>query len=233
MQIMVTGVIMTVLTLSRQGGSYDAGGQVPSQQAPGAADTSVGIETDTLLRAVVYSVSAGECRVSMTLYNEHSINKGGISHHTNCPMPLTTHHALYSKLLMRMFDDPSHRDLVDSVRWISWGRIGEGESEMSQRLMIAAWSSRLWDRRRGKPVSGDVNHFVKVLAESRMIYGELRDLFASFGWKIAVGSVEKVLIGRAGKLPSFGTLKSRGIRPDDALPFDCQLWFLVARERQE
>jgi hypothetical protein len=165
----------------------------------------------------------------MELYGEHSINRGGISHRTDCPMPLTDHRGLYEKLLQGMFGDLSRRDLMDSVRWISWGRIGEGETEMSQRLAIAAKGSPRWDPVKGKASGGDVNGFVRDLANGRMIYREIKDLFAAYGWTIRATSVEKVLIARAGKLPSFAALKSHGIRRTDAVPFDFQLWFSVSR----
>ena len=104
---------------------------------------------------------------------------------------------------------------------------------MSQRLAIAARGSPNWNPSKGKVRAGDVNGFAKDLANERMIYPEIRDLFALYGWKVKITSVEKVLIGRAGKLPSFGALKSHGIRPADALPFDFQMWFSVSRDVRE
>jgi hypothetical protein len=212
------------------------GGGLPGArpQGPSAgADTSFSIDIDTVLRAVTYGISTRGCRVRMELYSEHSINRGGISHNTSCPMPLTVHHALYEKLIRGMFGDLPRRDLIDSVRWISWGRIGDGETEMSQRLAIAAKGSPHWDPVKGKTTAGEVNLFVRDLANERMIYPEIKDLFAAYGWDIKVTSVEKVLIARAGKLPSFGILKSHGIRRTDALPFDFQMWFSVSRTVRE
>lgn len=117
---------------------------------------------------------------------------------------------------------------MDSVRWISWGRIGDGETEMSQRLMVAAKESPNWNPAKGKVVAGEMYRFVRDLANERMIYAEIRDLCAMYGWKIKITSIEKILIARAAKLPSSGLLKSHGVRPTDALPFDFQMWFSVS-----
>ena len=98
---------------------------------------------------------------------------------------------------------------------------------MGFRLALAAFGSAGWDRVRGRPRDGDINGFVRQLANEAMIYPELKALFAAFGRDITLGSAEKVLVMRADGLPFYGRLQPHGVRGTDKLPFDCLTWFAV------
>jgi len=196
-------------------------------------DTTISVTVDTLLRAVVYKIAVRECWISFTLYDNSSINSGGVGHHYACGTPFSEQVILHKILLETMFNDSIHHELLDSVRWISWGRLGDGETELSQRLAVAAKYSALWNVKKGKPAAGGVNNMIRNLMNDGSVCDDLKKLFLVWGWKIKVASVEKVLIMEARKLPSFQSLKTRGIMPGDKVPFDCQVWFDVKRERKE
>ncbi|HBD07858.1 MAG TPA: hypothetical protein DCZ69_06315 [Syntrophobacteraceae bacterium] len=118
----------------------------------------------------------------------------------------------------------------EGFRDLSWGRIAPdfmGCTDMSLRLALAASESSSWDKRRGKPTKGHANQFVALIAEQQQIYSEIADLFIRHGRRLSVASVEKVLIAEANTLPCYSAMKTHGVRHDDKLPFDCQLWFAV------
>lgn len=101
---------------------------------------------------------------------------------------------------------------------------------MSLRLARAAHNSPGWDAKKGRSKNGDINGFVKDLANRQMIYPELKELFDAFHKSISFSCAEKVLVLEAGKLPFFDQLKPLGIKASDRLPFDCMAWFSVSAQ---
>jgi hypothetical protein len=87
---------------------------------------------------------------------------------------------------------------------------------LSADLVAASRSSSGWDRRNGRPRSGDPNGFVASLLLRSPV---LRDLLP--GFEIVGVSVEKVLV------PTRGAIRTRrpgDAVPDERLPYDAQLW---------
>jgi hypothetical protein len=68
----------------------------------------------------------------------------------------------------------------------------------------------------------------KRLSARARIYAELAEVFESRGFDIMVSSVEKVLVVDAEKLPFYPYLKAMGVKPEERLPFDCQMWFRIS-----
>ena len=82
----------------------------------------------------------------------------------------------------------------------------------------------------GEAKSGDINGFVKDLANREMIYPELKELFGRFHQNIQIAYVEKVLVQRADQLPYYDLLKAQGVQASEKLPFDCMTWFAIAAQ---
>ena len=123
--------------------------------------------------------------------------------------------------------------VADRFQTVSWGRLfpdGPTDSTMAIRLALAAKRSPAWDAAKGKPRTGDINAFVRKLANDAAIYEELRPVFRQAGLSIKLTSVEKVLVLPAGQLPFFERLRGKGVGARDRLPFDCQTWFSIRRE---
>lgn len=79
--------------------------------------------------------------------------------------------------------------------------------------------------------AGDINGFVRDLANREMIYPELKDLFERFNRTIRFSCAEKVLVGKAGKPPFYDALKVHGVGAEDKLPFDCMTWFSISTSK--
>jgi len=127
---------------------------------------------------------------------------------------------------------------AQAFRTLFWGRLAPDEprpalQEMSLRLALAAHKSPGWDTKRGRPKNGDINGFVRDLANRAMIYPELKELFARFHKSVVFSCAEKVLVQKAEKLPFFEQLKQQGVKATDKLPFDCMTWFSVSAVLQK
>jgi hypothetical protein len=112
---------------------------------------------------------------------------------------------------------------------IAWGRLSDGfrrEFTLSKRLVLSAKKSPDWDTKSGIPVSGYKNDFVKSLKDEFSI--ELAPLLKKYNYEIIALSVEKVLVGPAGKLEFWDEIKSQ-VGPEDKVPYDCQLWFIIRK----
>ncbi|MBU0671683.1 MAG: hypothetical protein KJ732_01500 [Candidatus Margulisbacteria bacterium] len=150
--------------------------------------------------------------ISLTTY-QTELNKGILRLRSNSTLPLEQQIALLSKILVRVLKDENKAEL----HALSIGRLlyafGQDKT-MSERLALAAEKSLLWDKTTGKPVSGHENNAVVKLANTAMIYPELKELFAKHGLALEFASAEKVLI-------------SNELKPPAKLPYDCLTWFSI------
>jgi hypothetical protein len=105
--------------------------------------------------------------------------------------------------------------------------------ELPLRLALAAFRSRGWEVKLGKPPAGDVNRSVKDLATSEPIYPELNILLDRFPQNITIASVDKVRVLEAGKLSFYDQLKQEGVQPTDNMPVDCMTWFNLSSKMKE
>jgi hypothetical protein len=204
------------------------------REAAGSPKDDVLVEHNPQLQESNYSVALGDCRISWKVYGSE-INRGVIRHQSDCGLTLASQAALISKLLHRVMKAETE---ATQFRTLSWGRLypdGLRDATMAVRLALAAKRSADWDALRGAPRGGDINGWVRTLANDALIYEELRPIFREVGLEIRLAAVEKVLVLPAGGLPFFASLHEGGAQARDRLPFDCQAWFSVrpARGREE
>lgn len=201
----------------------------PPPEAVVTPKDDVLVEDNSRLQESTYSVAAGDCRISWTVYRSE-INRGVILQHADCGLAPASQAALIAKLLHRVMGTEGGAQF----RTLSWGRLhpdGPRDATMAVRLALAAKRSAGWDALRGAPRSGDINGWVRTLANDALIYEELRSVFRESGLEIRLAAVEKVLVLPAGELPFFARLHEGGAQARDKLPFDCQVWFSVRPTR--
>ena len=199
-------------------------GRVP--EAGVRQEDEVTMERDAALGEVRYSTAKGNCRITWTAHTTE-INRSVIRHRAECELPPGEQVPLLAKLLRKVVESGTDQS---QFRTLSWGRIypdGPQDSTLAVRLALAAKNSDGWDAAKGVARSGDVNGFVRKLANDEMMYPELRALFREYGMDIELASVEKVLVLPAGRLPFFDRLQKGGAQAGDKLPFDCQAWFSI------
>jgi len=186
------------------------------------------VEVSELDNATHYRASRGGCVITWIAYDA-GLNKGVVKHSSQCPEPLSSQLPLLTAIceffLIRDRNAPALRTLF-------WGGLVPESSpsslEMPLRLALAAYKSAGWDAKNGRPKNGDINGFVKDLANRKLIYPELQELFKGFHRVITLSAVEKVRVLEARKLPFYDQLRKQGIQAADKLPFDCMAWFSVS-----
>ena len=190
------------------------------------------VEHSAQWNATIYKISSGDCTIEWIARNSEI---GVIKYWSKCTLSLAEQLPLLEKICAEFFSKDKN---AQAFRTLFWGRLAPDETkpglqEMSLRLALAAHKSPGWDVKRGKPKNGDINGFVKDLANKAMIYPELKELFERFNKSIKFSCAEKVLIQKAEKLPFFDQLKKKGIKATDKLPFDCMTWFSVSAVSQK
>jgi hypothetical protein len=177
-------------------------------------------------RTTVYSISRGDCRIE---WIARLTEIGVVKHWSECTAPMRLQIPLIAELCGEFLRRDEH---AQQWRTLFWGRlepdVQNGFREMSLRLALAAHRSPDWDAKNGKPRNGDLNGFVKDLANREMIYAELKEVLERFHRRIAFSCAEKVLVQKAGALPYFDQLQQQGVSATEKLPFDCMAWFSVA-----
>jgi hypothetical protein len=204
-----------VMLASTGARSAEAGGEVTVEHDPG-------------LRETRYTIASGACRISWIVYATE-VNSGVIHQHAACRLPLAEQVPLISKVLRKVIESDAE---AARFRTLSWGRLypdGPKDSTPATRLALAAKRSAQWDAARGVARTGDVNGFIRKLANDASIYEELRPMFRQSGIEIRLSSVEKVLVLPARRLEFFESLREAGVRAQDKLPFDCIAWFSITR----
>jgi hypothetical protein len=202
------------------------GGRAPEEGGAARQDDEVAVRPSSEGRETDYSVAAGDCRITWTVYRTEA-NRGVIRHRAECGLALAEQAPLIAKVLRKvMAADPE----APGFRTLSWGRLcpdGARDFTLPVRLALAAKRSAEWDAVKGAPRGGDLNGWVRKLATEARIFEELRPVFSQSGLDIQLTSVEKVLVLPAGRLPFFALLREGGARAQDKVPFDCQTWFSV------
>lgn len=188
------------------------------------------IEQSTDWNATIYRISKEGCTIEWIARNSEI---GVVKYASDCVTPLALQMPLLGEIAGTFFSRDSN---ARSLRTLFWGRLdpdmATGPRELSFRLALAAHKSPDWDKKRGKPKNGDINSFVKDLANRAMIYPELKALLANFHKTVTFSCAEKVLVTEAGKLHFFDQLKQHGVRESEKLPFDCMAWFSVSDARK-
>ena len=198
--------------------------------SPDSADdrSTVTIEYSALDQATIYTAFSGDCSVTWIAYNTGP-NQGVIKHSPKCAAPLAQQLSLLTKICAAVFGRDKK---AQAFRTLFWGgldaEIKPASQELQLRLALAAYQSPGWDVKQGKPKKGDINGFIKDLANKEPIYPELKELFRRFHRHITLATVEKVRVIEAEKLPFYAQLKQKGVMAADRLPFDCMAWFSIS-----
>jgi hypothetical protein len=200
------------------------GGRAPGGR--GAPRDEVAVKHDPENRETDYTIVSGDCRITWTVYRTDT-NRGVIRHRSDCGLALAEQAPLIGQVLRQVMAADAE---AAGFRTLSWGRLypdGARDTTLPARLALAAKRSAEWDAVKGAPRGGDVNGWVRKLANEALIYEELRPVFSQSGLDIRLASVEKVLVLPAGRLAFFEKLREGGVRAQDKVPFDCQTWFSV------
>jgi len=185
----------------------------------------VSVEYDSVYQEVTFSVADSLEKISLEIYLS-KLNKGVMRYRYKGHSPLPGQVAKIDSLLATLFSD----SLIDfDFNTLFWGRLNDSSNRdftLAKRLVLFANSHKEWDKKRGRPMSGDKNGFIKLLKND--FTTELAPLFAKYNYKIISVSAEKVLVYPAEKLSFWQDIKTQ-VNAKDKFPFDCQLWFKLSK----
>lgn len=220
-------LLMALILFTSFSPGIDATPSAESGQA-GSDSPAVMVERNTNDNATTYSISQPGCRIE---WIARDTEVGVIKLWSPCVLPLPQQMPLLERLYAEFLRTDKN---AGALRTLFLGEIdpdtASGPRDMSIRLALGAHKSSEWDARRGDARNGNINGFVKDLANREMIYPELKELFGRFHQNIQVAYVEKVLVQRADQLPYYDLLKAQGVQASEKLPFDCMTWFTIAAQ---
>lgn len=191
----------------------------------GGCRPSVHMEADPERKETNFSIQAGSCLIKWTAPSAERF-EGVIRHTSQCSLPLAAQVPLLSQLLGTVSKLPEYK----SFHTLYWGNL-EDTPDLSMRLALAAHRSPEWDEKKGRPKSQQLYGFIVKLANQEQIHSELIHAFREHDRSVKVSHLEKVRVLPAAELPFCHQLEREGVKPTDRLPFDCMLWFSIARER--
>ncbi|NJD57654.1 MAG: hypothetical protein FIA94_14790 [Nitrospirae bacterium] len=198
-----------------------------------AGQETAGVSVEASPNTTIYRISSGDCSITWIAYGSE-LNRGVVKHSSRCPDPLSAQLPLMTEVLREFIARDEHAAVF---RTLFWGGLvpetGPSALEMPFRLALAAYRSPEWDAKKGRPKKGDINGFVKDIANRELLYRELKELFGRFQKNITLASVEKVRVMKAKDLPFYDRLKAEGVRATVKLPFDCMVWFSVSAAKDE
>lgn len=220
-------LLMALILFTSFSPGIDATSSAESGQA-GSDSPAVMVERSTNNNATTYSIALNDCKIEWIARNTEV---GVVKLWSQCTLPLSQQ----MPLIERLYEEFLRTDKnARALRTLFLGEIdpdtGNGPRDMSIRLALGAHKSSRWDAQRGDARNGNINGFVKDLANREMIYPELKELFGRFHQNIRVTYVEKVLVQRADQLPYYDLLKAQGVQASEKLPFDCMTWFAIAAQ---
>lgn len=171
--------------------------------------------------AVIVSVPAGECTVSVEANDEW---------HT---LRLRAHHPDYKgchiaedgmiKPLEAAFLKTEFPALKGDYSSLSIGRLID-YPWLSQYLADTAYSDHGWNSKKGKPVGMGFNNYVAHILFNLKLLESLQTTLAKAGYRIVGVSVEKVLVGGFHDVPLY-----RGDHVRGSVPYDAQIWFRLQK----
>jgi hypothetical protein len=161
----------------------------------------VSVRSNPLYKETVYSlVGRDKKEISFTTYQTET-NDQVLRFRSYSTLPLREQLALVSLLLDRLTKDQP----LSKFKTLSIGRLvmAFGSDDTFSRRLIAA----------ARPLSpipfAKQNNSVRDIANQKMIYAELKELFNKYGADIKVSAVEKVLVNENG------------------IPYDGMTWFSI------
>jgi hypothetical protein len=227
----MAGIVFAWAVVAVACGGSEVGPRTAVDGAPrdgGHPQPASSVSSTSDRRGTTYSTAEGPCRVTWVVATE-GIDRGFVAHRPDCPWPPAGQARLIGRILDAIGREPA---VFQSLRTLGWGRLhpdGAQDATFPTRLAVAALRTPAWDGRAGRPVSGDINGFVKHLANEAGVFGEIQSVFAARGLTVAVTSVEKVLTSRTGDLPYLSALVREGASPSARVPWDAQVWFSIRR----
>ena len=95
---------------------------------------------------------------------------------------------------------------------------------LSEQLALSASRDPRWDKEKGRPLSLNLNAYVKERLSKEEVTDQFDETFGESGYRVVAVAVEKVLVGRRGDVPVHAGTKFPG-----KVPYDAMVWLVLGR----
>jgi hypothetical protein len=95
---------------------------------------------------------------------------------------------------------------------------------LSEQLALSASTDPRWDKEKGRPLSLNINAYVKERLSKEEVTDQFDQTFGESGYRVVAVAVEKVLVGRRGDVPVHAGTKFPG-----KVPYDAMVWLVLGR----
>jgi hypothetical protein len=165
---------------------------------------------------VIFTALAGECTLSLEASPAWQTLRLRVHHphYKNCAILQQDVNEMLASAMAKL----AETDSGTKYTALALGRLID-YPYLSAYLAEAAGRDRHWNKKKGKPVSGDVNGYVARVLSHETVRKQFEQPLGIAGYKVISISVEKVLVGGVENVPFY-----RGIKTSARLPFDAQVW---------
>jgi hypothetical protein len=170
---------------------------------------------------VIASRSAGECSLSFEANLQWQTLRLR-AHHPEGRNCLIEQEAMMS-MLHDTISGSKFEKLESNFTSLSIGRLIDFPW-LSQYLAAAAAQDSQWNARKGRPLTGNDNHYVSDVLSRKEVLAIFQAAIASSRYQIQGVSVEKVLVGGLQEVPGYG-----GKLVPGRFPYDAQVWFQLKK----
>ena len=174
---------------------------------------------DAALGQTQYRHTTDGCSLSLTVFDEGTINSHVLRIRRNCTLGLSYEVGLIAVLLAEL----KNNGHLDGVKTISWG--GIKSPELQKRLALGSLSSSGWleltDNGRKSILPKNISEVGNILNDS-LVFKELVSIFKAMGFRLSVKSTEGVLVK---KINDVATYEGSGIAGDFIVPYTAKVWF--------
>jgi hypothetical protein len=170
----------------------------------------------------VFSAQAGDCTLSLEASPQWQSLRLRVQHpqYKNCPIAQQDVQAMLTLALAKLAEP----GVAANYASLSLGRLID-YPWLSAYLAETAMADRKWNKKQGKPVSGDINRYVARVLSDGEVVKQFRQPFDAYGYKVTGAGVEKVLVGGLENVPYYQGKKRHG-----RIPFDAQVWLLLQHD---
>lgn len=170
---------------------------------------------------VLVSVTEGNCALRVEMDEQSRTLRLRVLPGTPaCTFAADTVHTLLGTALAQA----AHEQPAEVFSSLFLGRLVDYPWILLALATFAATDSR-WDVRKGRPVTGHANGYVReVLARPGML-APIDQVLADSGYRVRAVEVEKVLVARCRELRS----PDMGLHCSGRVPFDAMVWLVLAK----
>lgn len=172
------------------------------------------------LGKTLYIASSDNCIVTLTVFDNESVNSHVLQIRRNCELDIAIQIGLISALLAELKND----EVIGRISTIAWGYIKFPEYQ--KRIAMAALESPVWlsmiEGGKKNKVHKNIPELNDILNEA-LVFREIISIFNAIGYDLSVSSVEGVLTTQAKNILNIEKASAA------IVPYTARVWFRLSK----